>query len=165
MSTGRQNRRFNRIEIPGPDSPYSLVSGEHIYLPRRGAAEYGSTEFKGFIKCKLAHGLGYSVLIPDFIFLGEDGRHWIQPLSYHAPLLGKLDEYIECVMTVDISCAQMVRLRFKNSDFVQKFQDGSELYSCSIVGPDDLETYTTGESELRSGNRTGPLAAFDSLCD
>jgi hypothetical protein len=153
MSTQTENRRFNRVEIPGADSAYSLISGEHLYYAGRGFIGLGEVEYKGLVKCRLAHGPDYSILIPDFIFLGEDGRRWIQPLAFFAALLAKLDhDHIECSMRVDVSCGHTLRLRFRNTDFVQKFPDGSELYQCSIFGPEELESYATGESELRAGN-------------
>src|SRR5215470_16551776 len=131
MSTGTENRRFNRVEIPGADSAYSLISGEHLYYGYKGFRGLGEVEYKGLVKCKLAHGTAYSILIPDFIFLGEDGRRWIQPLAFFAPMLAKLDgDDFECSMGVDVSCGHTLRLRFRNTDFVQKFSDGSELYRC-----------------------------------
>jgi hypothetical protein len=146
-----ENRRFNRVETFGQDSYYSLSSGEHIYYADRAFQGIGETEYHGFIKCKLAHGSNYSVIIPDFLFLGEEGRLWVQPLAFFAPLLGKLDETIECVICADISCGHTLRIKFANSDFVSRLPDCSEIYRCRIYGPDDLSTYATGESELRAG--------------
>jgi hypothetical protein len=142
----RVNRRFNRIE----------TATDHRYLTDFGAQGVGAQAYSGFLKCKLAHGSGRSIVVPDILFLGKEGRRWIQPLSFGPPVLTKFSKYdVRCKFTVDVSCSQRVEVSMKSGDWVQSFADGSELYRCTISGPAYLQTYATGESELRPGE--GPL--------
>jgi hypothetical protein len=71
-------------------------------------------------------------------------------------MLSKIaEDSIECRFSVDVSCGQRLEVRFKSHDFVAVFEDGSELYKCSLLGPPSLHSYATGEAELRRGK--GPL--------
>jgi hypothetical protein len=147
-----EDRRFNRRQIPRQESIFTYGAVDNSYYAERGFHPLGNSKYSGLIKCKLAHGRGYSVVIPDFIFIGGGAKQWIQPLSFLAPLLAKTDGGLECSVYVDISCGQTIQIHFRNSDFVGKFSDCSEAYRCTISGPDDLGTYATGTSEIRSGN-------------
>lgn len=137
---GRLNRRFNRFES----------ATDHSYLEDFGADGIGDQLYSGLIKCKLAHGLGRSIVIPDLIFLGKDGKKWIQPLAFGPPLLSKFSEHrVECRFSVDISCSKRLEVVFKSEEFVDAYADGSELYRCTIRGARSLQAHTTGDSELR----------------
>lgn len=134
----RFNLHFNRVE----------TDDAHFYIQKLGG-NYQKTVTRGMIKCKLAHGVGYSIIIPDLIFVGKSATHWIQPLSFHPNHLTKLnDTDIECGIQMDISCLESIAVRFSNADLITSLEDGSELYHCSILGPPNLLRYSTGTSQL-----------------
>ena len=115
----------------------------------------GKQAYSGFIKCKLAHGKASTVIIPDLLFLGKNGARWIQPLAFGPPLLSRFDNAIKCEFTVDVSCSHRLMVQFSASDFIQKFDDGSELFGCKLRGPPNLQFCTTGDSLMRP--RGAPL--------
>ncbi len=132
---GELDRHFNRIR--GWATNY--------YMPERGGHS-GETKHRGRLKCKLLHGRGFSVIAPDQLYLQASGWKWIQPLAFLANLFGDFGDNIECVIPVDISARQTVRVLFSSREFLRRLDDGSELYDCTIVGPEDLDAYTTGST-------------------
>lgn len=138
MGRARADKHFNRI----------LGSSSRIPLVRFGARGIGTIQHRGLIKCKLAHGQGYSLVVPDILFLGPRARHWFQPLTFGATIIGKLDDDSHCQIYVDVSGGHRVRVDFRIQDFVRQLPDGSELYRCSLTGPQDLASYRTGLSGL-----------------
>ena len=130
-----KNYQYNRTES----------EGSHEYLTEfDGIRTFEKYKSNGFIKCKLFHGNGFSVIIPDQIYIGNEEVRWIQPLFFGANLISKTDEYIECKLWVDISFGACLEITFRNSDHVNTLCDGSELYKCKILGPEDLIKYSTG---------------------
>jgi len=132
------NKRFNRLE--------SLH--DHYYTFSFGSKPLQDHVTPGWIKCRLLHGLGYSAIVPDQIFIDHAGLKWIQPLAFLPNVLGKFsDDDIVCDVPVDISCGNTLRVRFHNYDLVRSFPDGSQLYTCELRGPGDLYEYVTGDAE------------------
>jgi hypothetical protein len=68
-----------------------------------------------------------------------------QPLFFTACSLSKYDDFIQCRFSVDISHGYRLTIKFTNNNFVRNFEDGSELYNCTIEGPENLEDYCTGD--------------------
>jgi hypothetical protein len=130
---GEFDRHFNRIR--GWATNY--------YIPERGGRS-GETRHRARLKCKLLHGRGFSVIAPDQLYLYSSGWKWIQPLAFMANLFVNHGDNIECVIPVDISGRETVRVLFSSQEFLRRLEDGSELYDCTIVGPEDLHEYTTG---------------------
>jgi len=88
--------------------------------------------------------------VPDALFLGKEGAKWIQPLAFGPPILSKFSEHrVECRLSIDVSCSQRLEVVFRDQDFVQAFEDGSELYRCTVHGPPSLKAHATGDSQLR----------------
>jgi len=129
----KKNRAFNRIE----------KGGHHQYIEEFPPPKIDQKFFDGMIKCKLSHGLGYSIIIPDLIFLNEASK-WIQPLYFTACFLSKDDFEINCRISVDISFGKRIFIKFSNQGFLKQFVDGAELYKCTIQGPENLVDYGTG---------------------
>lgn len=136
------DKRYSRVVTPLTRMPITDYGSEGI----------GDINHKGYIKCKLAHGLGYSVILPDFLLIGVRGNKWIQPLAFGPNVLSKMNKEIGCSISVDISCGHRLRVRFGNGDLVSRLADGAELYRCSIDGPADLEDFATGDSFLSAEN-------------
>lgn len=136
--TFAENRQFNRRE----------TALEHYYYHNYGWAPQQRHRQAGWIKCRLLHGRGYSLIVPDQLLLNNRGLKWIQPLAFTAVLLVKLDENkIFGSLCVDISCGHNVEVRFFNHDLARNLPDGSQLFRCEIFGPAELHKYTTGDAE------------------
>lgn len=145
MTIRWENKRFNRVE----------TVNDHRYLRDLGYLPVGEHQHSGFIKCKLAHGHGYSVIVPDILFLGN-GSRWLQPLAFGPNIIEKFDhEDIRCRFNVDVSCGNRLVVSFTKQDLVQHLLDGSELYRCRFQGPETLVEFVTGVSEFELG--TPPL--------
>lgn len=140
----RENLRFNRLEI----------NSRHFYLEQFGtrSLEYSRNPYAGFIKCKLAHGIQGSVIIPDQIYLRRKTLLWIQPLCFYPNLILFDEGKSICSLFVDISFGYTLEIKFKNSDFIRHFDDGSSLFKCQIYGPKDLKEYATGKACIKDDN-------------
>src|ERR1700730_3253244 len=135
------------------DQRYNRIITSHARIPWAdlGSNGIGSTAHQGYIKCKLAHGMGYSVIVPDALFLGSAADRWIQPLAFGPNVLERFDDHIRCTFSVDVSCGHRLRVEFTNGDLVSTLTDGAELYRCTFSGPPDLSDYATGNSFLVPG--------------
>ncbi len=137
-----ENKRYNRIE----------TTHDHFYLNEYGVKGIGSNEIFGYIKCKLAHTENASVIIPDQIFFDWDGQlRWVQPFNFMPCILAKEKGYIVCDVFFDISCGYAARARFFDSDFVRNYDDGSQLYRCKLLVPDDIGAHAIGVAVQREG--------------
>lgn len=137
----RLDRRFDR----------HIGKNARIAVSEKGQLGIGNTRHEGFIKCRLAHAKYGSVVVPDFLFVGKRGDHWLQPLSFGPPVLKKFSDDIQCEFSVDIAGGHRLLVDFANSGYIQTFVDGSELYKCAISGPPGLSPHYTGKSRLVNG--------------
>ena len=88
-----ENRRFNRAES----------STEHYYYEEYGTNGVGDAEYDGWIKCRLLHGHGYSLIVPDQLYLEQNELRWIQPLAFGPCMLVKLGgTEVVCDLSVDV---------------------------------------------------------------
>ena len=136
--------RFNRTK----------TKGQRVYLDAfdRSQRKFGDERYTGFVKCKLVHGKGYSLVIPDQIYLQIGGDlNWIQPIYFAGSVISRLDHGDVCDLTVDISHGNLLKIRFETSDLISRLKDGSFLYRCSILAPNFLYRYTTGAARLKNG--------------
>ena len=139
-----ENRRFNRCE--------SAI--EHYYYDEYGTKGVGDTEYAGWVKCRLLHGHGYSLIVPDQLYLEHNGLRWIQPLAFGPNMLMKLsDTEVVCNLNVDVSCGHRLDVRFFNRDHVADLTDGSQLFRCRIKGVADLPSFATGDARWGSAGR------------
>lgn len=135
-----KNLRFNRIEKKGR-SKYIDDFG--------GMRKFEEFEHYGYIKCKLVHNDGYSVVCPDQIYFEAGGSwYWLQPLYFSGNQIAQFEEFGLCIFGVDISHGIHLRIRFKNNDATSWLDDGSILYRCSIKGPRYLYQYRTGDAKF-----------------
>lgn len=132
-----ENRRFNRFES----------ALENRYYNDHGIKGTGEVEYDGWIKCRLLHGIGYSLIVPDQIYIEHNGLRWIQPLAFGPNHLEKSnDTEILSDLNIDISCGHRLRVIFLNDDHISDLPDGSQLFKCRIIGVADLPDFTTGEA-------------------
>jgi hypothetical protein len=132
-----KNKQFNRFE----------KGGHHQYVEVFSPPIIKESKHSGTIKCKLVHGLGYSIIVPDLLFLLEEKTRWIQPLFFTACSLSKFDDRVECRFAVDISHGHRLFVNISSKGFIRYFDDGSELFTCEIQGPENLKDYCTGTFE------------------
>lgn len=142
-STVRENPRFNRAES----------SLDHLYYSGYGFRGCGGVEYDGWIKCRLLHGAGYSLMVADQLYVQHDELFWIQPLAFGPNLLCKLsDTDVVCDLNIDVSCGHRLAVRFRNHDHVLDMADGSQLFKCRIRGPVDLCAFATGRARWEAGH-------------
>ncbi len=137
----RENKRYNRSES----------DREHFYNQQFGTIPLQNNYYEGFIKCKLIHGLDYSLVVPDQIYITASGLVWIQPLSFLPNICVKTNLFTECQLYIDISCGHTIKVVFRGEDIVRVFNDGSNYFKCEIQGPELLSEYATGTAELKDG--------------
>ncbi len=137
MSHKKISTQFHKV------SPFGITSTIFGY-----GRDY-STVYNGYLKCKLVHAPTFSVIIPDQIYLENEGDCWFQPLAFTANILCKTDKNIMGELSIDISMGHTLKIDTSNYDFVRNFDDGSCLYKCQIKGPKKLKEYATGHSYFR----------------
>jgi hypothetical protein len=134
--------QFNRIE----------KKGRHEYLTDFQKFKHtGDFNYIGYIKCKLAHGISYSIVIPEQIYIKYINKvYWIQPFYFTANYIiysEKLDDNTLTIY-VDISFGAQLKIDFKHNDLISKLFDGSFFYNCTIKAPACLHKYATGVARI-----------------
>ena len=125
---------------------------DHIYNNEYGRNGQGKHQIYGYIKCKLAHTDNASVIIPDQVFFNwGGGMKWIQPFNFMPCVLAKHEELVMCDVYFDISCGYVAKAHFCNSDFVRDFDDGSQLFKCILLVPEDVGDHAIGDAKLEDG--------------
>lgn len=123
----------------------------NYYNNLRGTQPIGGTNYEGYLKCKLVHTNGLSVIVPDLIYIMDDNENftWFQFYSFMANQLIKFDENeILGSIYIDIAFGHTLRLTISNEWHIENFQDQSNLFKCRITGPDNLMDYSTGKGKL-----------------
>lgn len=134
----KENRRYNRLE--------SKI--DHFYMNDYGSRGLAENAIYGYIKCKLVHAEEFSVIIPDQVYFNWNGSlRWLQPFIFLPCRLASFDGDVLCDINFDISCGYTSRARFKSSDFIRSFDDGSQLFKCELLMPDDAGEYAIGKAE------------------
>lgn len=138
----RRNYRYNRYE--SKHNNYYITD----FDPYR---HFGEEEYNGYIKCKLIHSVGFSLIVPDQIYLKiDDDLLWIQPICFTANNIAKIHSYIDCSICIDIAFGAGLVMRFNNDNYVRSYRDGSQLFECVIKGPENLEKYATGTAKFNN---------------
>ena len=134
----KENKRYNRIEL----------KTDHFYINDYGTKGIGKNTIYGFIKCKLTHAEKFSVIIPDQIYFEWNGSlRWLQPFIFLPCRLADLGDDVICDINFDISCGYTSRARFKSSDLIRCYDDGSQLFKCELLMPDEAGEYAIGLAE------------------
>lgn len=135
-----KNLRFNRVE----------KKGRHEYFREfTSGRQPGGKCHAGYIKCKLVHNQLYSLVIPDQIYVDVGGAlYWIQPLYFMGNIIAKRDDGIICRLHVDVSFGEPLSIEFKSDAVINRFDDGSLIYRCTINGPMPIHRYGTGPARI-----------------
>lgn len=137
----KENKRYNRFE----------TDNDHYYQNNYGSNGLGSITIYGYLKCKLVHAKEFSVIIPDQMYFNFDGTmQWIQPYTFLPCHLIKSDEDTFCQIYFDISAGNTVKAKFKSSDLVRGFSDGSQLFKCEFLVNDDIGECALGKADFNS---------------
>jgi hypothetical protein len=137
-----KNLQFNRIE----------KKRRHEYLTDFQKFKHtGDFDYTGYIKCKLAHGISYSIVIPEQIYVKYINQvYWIQPFHFTANYIIYSENFDDNTLTiyVDISFGAQLEIKFKHHDLISKLPDGSFFYNCTIKAPPCLHKYKTGVAKI-----------------
>ncbi|MGL4295267.1 MAG: hypothetical protein ACRCTG_06085 [Aestuariivirga sp.] len=102
----------------------------------------GEVACEGFVKIRLVHAQGFSLLVPDVLVLGRS--HWFAPQYFTATLLGFLDDAAYAQFSFEPSGELRLIVAITRDRFVRAYDDGSFLYACRIAGPAGFEARATG---------------------
>lgn len=135
----KENKRYNRIES----------KTDHFYLNDYGIKGVGAFTIYGYIKCKLVHAENLSLIIPDQVYFNwNNDFRWIQPYIFLPCFLGKFDEDVICDIHFDISFGHTIKARFRSTDFIRSYNDGSQLYKCELSVPEDVGDHCIGRAKM-----------------
>lgn len=107
----------------------------------------------GFIKVKLVHAQGYSLLLPDMIVVDVDGLRWLQPKFFSACLLSFFDDGAIARMGIEPAHGVKLIVDFASKDLVRSYDDGSFLYRCKFSSPMVLKPHLAGKCSLDADHR------------
>lgn len=102
----------------------------------------------GFIKLKLVHAQGTSLLVPDLLAADFGGMRWFQPKFFYAPQLSFWDGYAAADIGIEISGGPLVNVGFTSGGFVASLGDSSQVYRCVISAPADLTQSADGTCSI-----------------
>ena len=109
-------------------------------------------EYHGYIKCKLLHKASGSLVFPDQIYIDHTPLLWYQPQHLAVNTVCRTDTSITCDLWVDVLSGDSLHVTFEDSQFIRRFDDGSELYRCSIKADRDVTHSATGIARLTGDN-------------
>jgi len=137
------NKRFNRFETKKPER-------RHAYIKDfTGISHKNSFQYQGYIKCKLLHTKGLSVISPDQLYLElGDELLWFQPFFFSPNIIHFLENESICRLPIDISCGLRIWVEFKSGNLLSKLKDDSLFYRCEIEAPKYLYRYATGQARI-----------------
>jgi len=139
----KENKRYNRFE----------TENDHYYQNNYGSKGLGSINIYGHLKCKLVHAKEFSVIVPDQMYFNWDGGiKWIQPFTFLPCRLAAFDEDILCEVVFDISFGNTVKAKFKSSDFIKNYADGSQLFKCQFLVNEDIGECAIGKAEFNDNH-------------
>ena len=110
---------------------------------------------RGYIKCRLIHMDGRSVVQPDIIFTTRLDRKFFIPRFFDPNQVAFTDDSADdfCRLTVVIGNKACLRVGFLKRDRVNTFVDGSVIYRCAIVVVDgDVHLQEDGHWRQRESN-------------
>ncbi len=115
--------------------------------------------YTGFIKVRLGHSVGRSIIVPDQLVIQHAGWRFYQP-SFFGPCI--INSYIEpdvqvAMFSIDVGgpneCEPArVLVSIRSDAVVRRYEDGSHVYRCSVFGPERIQSFSTGRcQELEEG--------------
>lgn len=105
---------------------------------------------EGFVKLKLVHGQGYSLLVPDRVYVDFGGWKFFQPHFFGPCRISFLHEDALGIVDIDTDHGDKLIVGVTRDRLVKAFDDGSQLFACHIIAPDGLEDRTSGVARQRN---------------
>jgi hypothetical protein len=102
----------------------------------------------GYIKLKLLHARGVSLVLPEFLVADLGGMKWLQPKFFYPCTLGFFDSFCTCHIGIELSDGTLVHTFFSSSGFVTSLNDRSQIFRCIISNTKDLGQATVGRCTL-----------------
>lgn len=113
-------------------------------------AHAGEKSYEGYIKVKLVHAQGFSVLLPDLVFSEIDGWRWFQSQYFSPCLMSFQDDAVYAQLNVDTDNGARLFVGFTGDCLLRQLPDGSSVYRCRITGLSDLPRVATGTCVVES---------------
>lgn len=104
----------------------------------------------GYIKLKLVHAEGTSLLVPDLLAADLDGLRWFQPKFFYACRLSFLDKFAAADVGMELSSGSLVQVTFTSGGFVASLDDASQVFRCLISASDGAALTAAGTCSLDS---------------
>ncbi len=120
-----------------------------IDLMQSFPAHLGDNVIDGFVKLKLIHGQGYTLLFPDRIYADIEGWKFFQPQYFGPCSISFFDAHAMGMVDVDTDQGDKLVIGFTRNNFIKNFDDGSQLFSCRIIAPNGLEERPSGVARQR----------------
>lgn len=139
------NYRFNRWESQ---------QGHHYVADFLPPVPVNGHTYNGFVKVRLIHGRGVSVIQPDALFIArENDLAWFQALFFTANYCARFDVGCGAEMYIDFSFGYRARVLFEQQGFIRAYEDGSQLFKAQIIGPQRFMRHATGTARFVDGHR------------
>lgn len=136
-----KNYKFDRVE----------KKSKNIYNTLRGTEELQNNKYFGFLKCKLIHLKGKSLIVPDLVYIMTDADSfgWIQFYSFFAPIIMEISSTeIICSFSIDIALGHVLKLTIRNDGHEYNLEDNSNIFKCEILGPQNIHDFYTGKGKI-----------------
>ena len=111
----------------------------------------------GFVKIKMLHRAGGTILLPEVVIFGGAGNQWVQPQFVHAPLLHFASDGSSATIwlaALDHSRQHQggleCELTFRRSDRSAGLADRSEVYRCHVETAYSPAQLSVGHAHVRA---------------
>jgi hypothetical protein len=157
--------------------PSDILMTEY-HASRSSSGVKAQARREGFLKLYLGHSKNGSVLVPAQLFVKAGPWRFFQPSFFGPPLIAFGIEPGRHVANFSIDVASprgrrssRLLVRIVSNDRARTFDDGAQLYRCTVEGPNDLAHYAAGrcrplpdhDFRLQLFHHTNP-GAYASIC-
>jgi len=116
--------------------------------------EDGEKAIEGFIKLRLGHSEVGTIIIPDFVFINEGRKvKYFSPSFFSACSIGfNVDDGLhKATLSVDFASPNQIegtraQIEIQSIDRILSYDDGAQLYKCSIRCDDKILNFSAGEA-------------------
>lgn len=114
--------------------------------------------YDGFIKVRLGHSAGRTVMVPDQIVIKHAGWRFYQPSFFGPCMIGfNLEPGLhDGRFSADIGGPRedtpvRIIVTVRSDQIVHRYADGSHVFRCSIEGPSNIQRYSAGRCHPTGG--------------
>lgn len=104
----------------------------------------------GYIKFKLVHGEGTSLLVPDLLVADLDGLRWLQPKLFYACQLSFFSYFSAACINMELSSGSLVQVALTSGGSVASLDDSSKVFRCLISTSEGTNLMADGKCSLHS---------------